>query len=811
MFPRGAGISRTKGPTRRPFHNSTNLKKYDSTVQNLLINQSTRVMYQGFTGRVATTNAKDSLGYGTNIVGGVTPNKSGTHLGLPLYPDVRTAAQELKPDATAVFVAAQQCGAAIEEAIAAEVPLIVAVAEHIPVHDILRVMSILKTQSKSRLVGANAPGIISPIGKCRIGFQPLPVFAPGHVGIVAKSGTLSYESVASVTRAGLGQSLCIGMGGDVVAGTSLVDALRVFEKDEQTEGMIVVGEIGGFAEEDAAEWIKEYRQRVASPKPIAALVGGVQAPWGKVMGHAGAWVGLGERTAQQKQEILQDAGVTMVDHPEKFGGVMKTLLSQAGRDVGKIQERVSSQRRGFHALGQSRSKRTPSIESLQAREERRQMMKKREEASSEEQHDEETHDKTTRAPKKRVNWSTHFQENLKPYFRRDPGPNLVTSAPPLDAFYAGVTIDRSARSPALVLSLTPKAPSPDDPIIKVPYDWQTGPTDETIRKACQRLLIFEEFPTARRQLEDILRRFASAHKRLEAINLGANCSIVDQRTNFVQSEALRARHPFAPESSLNIHTDPLLQHYDPSATHRQQHLQNNPLFSYLTSPPLLPNFRILRKGNHRADDTALEAAQHGIVYHRLAAHDARIATLVNGAGLALNTLDALNTTYQRKTFPAHQQPTDQEDQRDTPILSQTPISDSAKDVPTKNICTNFLDTGGKATSATIATSFALILRDARVRVIFVNIFGGLTDGGMIAEGVLEAFKTQGEVMRERGIPVVVRIRGTNEAEGQRVIRESGLGLESFDGFAEAAERVVELAGLPEVVPGEANDGVGREG
>ncbi|KAK4909484.1 hypothetical protein LTR28_000175 [Elasticomyces elasticus] len=174
--------------------------------------------------------------------------------------------EQLKPDATAIYVAAHQAAEAIEEAIEAEIPLICAVAEHIPLHDILRIHSMLETQSKSRLVGANAPGIISPIGKCRIGFQPLPTFAPGHIAIVAKSGTLSYETVASITRAGLGQSLCISMGGDVVAGTSHVDALRVFENDPDTEGIIIVGEVGGRAEEEAAEWIKDYKKRSKNPK-----------------------------------------------------------------------------------------------------------------------------------------------------------------------------------------------------------------------------------------------------------------------------------------------------------------------------------------------------------------------------------------------------------------------------------------------------------------------------------------------------------------------------------------------------------------
>jgi succinyl-CoA synthetase alpha subunit len=194
----------------------------------------------------------------------------------------------------------------------------------------------LQTQSKSRLVGANAPGIISAIGRCRIGFQPLPTFSPGHIGIVAKSGTLSYETVGSLTRAGVGQSLCIGMGGDVIAGTNFVDALKVFETDDDTEAIILVGELGGTSEEEAADWIRDYHRRVKDPKPIAAVVGGFQAVPGKVTGHAGAWTGIGEGTAESKYKALESVGVTMVDHPAKFGGVMKEILAKSGRGVGKI-------------------------------------------------------------------------------------------------------------------------------------------------------------------------------------------------------------------------------------------------------------------------------------------------------------------------------------------------------------------------------------------------------------------------------------------------------------------------------------------
>ncbi|KAI9735171.1 MAG: hypothetical protein M1834_001761 [Cirrosporium novae-zelandiae] len=275
----------------------------------------------------ATANAKESIAWGTKIVGGVTPGRNGEHLGLPVLPTVRAAKERLNPDATAVYVAGHQAAQAIEEAIEAEIPLIAAVAEYIPLHELLRIHSILRTQSKSRLVGANAPGIISAIGHCRIGFQPLSCYTPGHVGIVAKSGTLSYETVGSLTRAGVGQSLAISMGGDVIAGTSFIDALKLFENDDDTQAIILIGEVGGNAEIEAAEWIKDYRNRTPHPKPIVAVLAGICAVPGRVMGHAGAWVSLGEPDITTKFRTLENAGVQMVRHPEEFGPRMKGLLN----------------------------------------------------------------------------------------------------------------------------------------------------------------------------------------------------------------------------------------------------------------------------------------------------------------------------------------------------------------------------------------------------------------------------------------------------------------------------------------------------
>ncbi|KAK5675102.1 hypothetical protein LTS10_012176 [Elasticomyces elasticus] len=675
--------------SKRAFTQSTRQNGYDDTVSNLLIGAHTRVIYQGFTGRVATGNAKDSLAYGTNIVGGVTPGKEGEHLGLPLLPSLRRAASELKPDATAVFVAAPQCGKAIEEAIEAEIPLIVSVAEHIPLHDIMRVMSVLKTQSKSRLVGANAPGIIAPIGNCRIGFQPLPAFAPGHIGIVAKSGTLSYETVASITRSGLGQSLCIGMGGDIIAGTNMVDALRVFESDPNTEGIVLVGEVGGRAEEDAAEWIVDYHRRVQKPKPIAALVGGMEAPEGRIMGHAGAWRGKGESTAREKYGILQKAGVTMVDHPENFGGVMKTLLGQSGRNVDKIvghaQAQQQQQRRGYHTI-----RRRPSpIHHLPPT-------------------------RTTQQKRSLLLSPSQSSSPLQPYLSQVTGVILSPDPAPSDSHHLGVTVSRSARSPALITS--PSTTSPER-LRNFPYDWREGPSPSVIEAAIQHMQLSAAPPTARAQAAGLLKTLSTMYREKEAVTLSSSVSISSQDGNLI------------------LHQPSLILQFDDAAYRsckRQEDIHS------------------LRQKDQEVPEE-LEAEEHGIVFIKLEDPAANIGTLVNGAGLAMNTLDALTL------YSGH--------------------------------ATNFLDTGGKATAATVKKSFELILQDPRVKVIFVNIFGGLTDGGMIAEGILLAFKE----VDMKSTPVVVRIRGTNEEKGQKIIAESGLALEAFDGFADAAKRVVELA------------------
>lgn len=235
--------------------------------------------------------------------------------------------KEVKPHVSAVFVPAQGAAAAIIESIEAEVPLVVSVAEHIPVHDMLRVHEILRTQTKTRLVGPNCPGIIAP-EQCRVGIMPYKQYRKGCVGIVSKSGTLSYESVGSTSKAGLGQSIVVGMGGDLLPGTTLVDGLKLFFDHPETEGIIVIGEIGGEAELRAAEVIKEYRRTTPNPKPIIAMVAGQTAPEGRTMGHAGAVLSPRDVPASVKVAALRDAGAVIVPHPGVMGETMKQLLGR---------------------------------------------------------------------------------------------------------------------------------------------------------------------------------------------------------------------------------------------------------------------------------------------------------------------------------------------------------------------------------------------------------------------------------------------------------------------------------------------------
>ncbi|KAI1467450.1 succinyl-CoA synthetase-like protein [Daldinia caldariorum] len=679
--------SRNLGSRQTLFQNHRNLSsssEYDSTLKNLKIGSHTRVIFQGFTGRQATANACESIEWGTNILGGVTPGREGEHLGLPVFPTVRKAAEVLKPDATGIYVAAHQAAGAIEEAIEAGVPLIVAVAEHIPLHDILRIHSILKTQSKCRLIGANSPGIISAVGKCRIGFQPLPCFEPGRIGIVARSGTLSYETAASTLRSGLGQSMCIGVGGDILPGTSLMDGLKILAEDKDTEGIAVIGEIGGEAELEAADWIREYRTTTENPKPMAALVAGVNAVPGRLMGHAGAFTLPGEPSPLDKIEALKAAGTAIVNHPSRFGPVLKSMLEGVTPTGSGVSPSLNgSQRRGIHSI--------------------------------------------VHRPVPSQHATRHLPRNQKRniYLSSDAALNLLRQhgVPIASGFSTGpqkllaISIDRSAKTPCIIAS-------------------PTGDTSQAAKFA------FEPIPTSAilQHLNFDSASSTSLHTLLTTLS-----SLFTSKEAFL----LETLVSVSPSAGTTIHVSSARFGFDDAAAFRS--CVRQPDIHHHHHHHTLPRDGDGDGNEHPAE---IEAAKHGIVYIRIDGPDNNnnncIGTLVNGAGLAMNTVDAL--------------------------------------VDAGGRAANFLDTGGKATSETVKRSFEAILTDSRVKCIFVNIFGGLTRGDMIAEGVVLAFRDLG-----MAVPVVVRIRGTNEKEGQKIIADSGLPLFAFDDFDEAARKAIELA------------------
>ncbi len=286
----------------------------------VLVDQNTRVLFQGFTGREASFHAQASIDYGTKVVGGVTPGKGGLmHLGLPVFNTVSDAVKQTGANASVIFVPPPYAADAIMEAVDAGVPLVVCITEGIPTEDMVQAREFMKGRA-SRLIGPNCPGIISP-GKCKIGIMPASIHKQGHVGVVSRSGTLTYEAVGQLPRLGIGQSTCIGIGGDPIIGTSFLDAIELFNSDSDTHAIVMIGEIGGSAEETAAAYIKAHVK-----KPVVGFIAGQTAPPGRRMGHAGAIISGGSGKAEDKMKAMEEAGIAVCATPAEIGEKVKSRL-----------------------------------------------------------------------------------------------------------------------------------------------------------------------------------------------------------------------------------------------------------------------------------------------------------------------------------------------------------------------------------------------------------------------------------------------------------------------------------------------------